>query len=113
MHPASGAVPAAETMRAAERDIAASPERFINRELSWLHFNRRVLEEARSLDEAIEIFKTSKRTCEYFFVIGDAKINSAAGIEGGADQFSVVRPGESDPRLPRAVPHAVLLSSGD
>jgi isopenicillin-N N-acyltransferase-like protein len=72
---------------------------------------RQVLEEAHSLDDAIEIFKTNKRTCEYFFVIADAKSNSAAGIEGGADRFSVVRPGEADPRLPTPVPHAVLLSA--
>jgi hypothetical protein len=74
---------------------------------------RRVLEEGHSLEDAVEIFKNSKRTCEYFFVIADAKSNSAAGIDGSADHFKMLKPGEPDPRLPTPVPHTILLSAGD
>jgi hypothetical protein len=72
---------------------------------------RRVLEEANSLEQAIEIFKSSKRTCEYYYVIADAKINSAAGIDGSADRFKVIAAGEADPQLPTPIPHTVLLSA--
>jgi isopenicillin-N N-acyltransferase-like protein len=74
---------------------------------------RRVLEEAGTLDEAIQIFKTSKRTCEYYYVIADAKANSAVGLDGSADRFTVVHPGESHPELPTPIPNTVLMSQGD
>ena len=74
---------------------------------------RRVLEEANTLDEAVAIFKNSKRTCEYYYVVADAKNNSAVGIDGSADKFAVIAAGESHPELPTPIPHTVLLSQGD
>src|SRR3954462_6597385 len=74
---------------------------------------RRVLEEANTLEDAVQIFNTSKRTCEYYYVIADAKSNSAVGVDGSADRFTVVRPGESHPELPTPIPHTVLLSQGE
>lgn len=74
---------------------------------------REVLEKGHDLDEAIAIFRDSPRTCQYFYVVADAKTNRAVGMEASWNIFRLVQPGEHHPLLPNPVNDAVLLSAGD
>jgi outer membrane lipoprotein-sorting protein len=74
---------------------------------------REVMEKANTLEEAVEIMRKGPRTCEYYYVISDAKSNRAVGIAATPDKFETIWPGQSHPLLPHPVPDAVLMSAGD
>ena len=62
---------------------------------------RRVLQECRTLDEAVAMIRDARRTSAYVYCVGDGKIPDARGFHTAADIFECFGPGQfPEPYLP-------------
>jgi len=74
---------------------------------------RRALEECTTLDEVMDLWRRSPRTCEYYYVFADGKTRRAVGVAATPDAIEFVQPGAAHPRLGPGIPDAVVLSAGE
>ncbi|TWT58191.1 Acyl-coenzyme A:6-aminopenicillanic acid acyl-transferase [Thalassoglobus neptunius] len=74
---------------------------------------RRGLEECSSLAEVMDLFESSPRTCEYYYVFADGNRNEAVGVAATPEAIEFIRPGQSHERLGEGIEDCVVLSAGN
>ena len=74
---------------------------------------RDVMEQANTIDEAVEILRRGPRTCEYYYVVSDGKTKRAVAIRATPTEFETAWAGEAHPLIPDPIKDAVVISGDE
>ncbi len=92
-------------------EIGDSPGSDKPYDLRGLHFMlmfREILYSAKTLDEAVQMIKATKRIKKYHFLVGDGKIPAAVKIKAWAPDLTVWKDNDpADEMAPQVFPHVV------
>ncbi len=72
---------------------------------------REIAEKAETVEQAVAIMRKEPRTCEYYYVISDAKKNMV-GVCATPGKVEVLEPGQQNPLLPKVPADTVMMSGG-
>jgi hypothetical protein len=73
---------------------------------------REVMERCADVDSAVELIRSTPRTCEYYYVLSDRRRNMVA-LACKPQEMTVLRPGQQHPLLPYVPADTVLVSGPD
>ncbi|MHB8898395.1 MAG: C45 family autoproteolytic acyltransferase/hydrolase [Thermoguttaceae bacterium] len=73
---------------------------------------RDVMERADNVEQALEILRSTPRTCEYYYVLSDRSKNMA-GVKATPEDLLVLTPGQQHPELPPVPEDVVYFSAGE
>ena len=73
---------------------------------------REIMERANTVQEALDILKSTPRTCEYYYVSSD-KTGGLAAVRAVPQEVLVLRPGEQHPLLPHVPEDTVFISADE
>jgi isopenicillin-N N-acyltransferase like protein len=74
---------------------------------------RQALEDCNSLDEVLNFFKRTTRTCQHVYVVSDGKIPGAAAIHSRTDSLEIAFAGHPLPQWPEAIADGAVISGGN
>ncbi len=73
---------------------------------------RKALEECDTLAQVKQLWASSPRTCEYYYVFSDGKIPDAVAVKAVPEAVEFLGPGQPHPLLGEGITDAVVISAG-
>lgn len=70
---------------------------------------REMMEDAGSVDEALELLRRKRRTCEYYYVLSD-RSGAMCAVYATSERLEVLEPGQQHPQLPHVPDDTVFVS---